>query len=260
MKTGEKIASERRQINYTQEQLADYMEVTRQTVSKWESDLAYPETDKIIKLAGLFHCTTDYLLCESVTDRGTKSGEAGSSASLNLHFDLAGIVYEHKSKKSLWGLPLIDVNWGLRRKARGIIAVGIRAEGVVSIGMIPVGVFSFGVLPLGLFSVGAIALGLLFSCGAVCLGAFAVGAVAIGLLAKGAVAVGLFSEGALAVARYGAIGDRAYGMVTSAKTYSAGTYFNETSPSMSFSDSAKKALQEVVPSVWAWLMNWFLAL
>jgi transcriptional regulator with XRE-family HTH domain len=54
MKTGEKIANERRQINYTQEQLADYMEVTRQTVSKWESDLAYPETDKIIKLAGLF--------------------------------------------------------------------------------------------------------------------------------------------------------------------------------------------------------------
>jgi hypothetical protein len=90
------------------------------------------------------------------------------------------------------------------------------------------------VLPLGLFSVGAIALGLLFSCEAVCLGASALGAVAIGLLSKGVVAVGLFSEGALAVARYGAIGDRAYGMAASAKTYSAGTYLNEIPPSMSF--------------------------
>lgn len=195
-----------------------------------------------------------------MTDRGTKSGEVGSAASLNLHLDLAEIVYECKSKKSLWGPPLIDVNWGLKRKARGIIAVGIRAEGVISIGMIPVGVFSFGVLPLGLFSVGAIASGLLFSCGAVCLGAFAVGAVAIGLLSKGAVAIGLFSEGALAIGRFGAIGDHAYGMVTSAKTYSGGTYFNEISPSMSMSSAAKNALKEVVPTFWSWLMNWFLAL
>jgi len=35
----------------TQDQLAESLEVTRQTISKWESDLAFPETAKISKLA-----------------------------------------------------------------------------------------------------------------------------------------------------------------------------------------------------------------
>jgi transcriptional regulator with XRE-family HTH domain len=260
MYTGEKIANERRKINYTQEQLADYMDVTRQTVSKWETDLAYPETDKIIKMARLFHCTTDYLLCDSVTDEGAARSQADNSHQINIHFGLSTFEYEHKSKKTLLGLPLVDVCLSLKKKAKGVIAIGIRAEGIVSIGIIPIGIISFGVLPLGLFSIGAIALGLFFSCGAICFGAMAIGAIAIGLLSKGAVAIGLFSEGALAIGRFGAIGDHAYGMVTSAKTYSGGTYFNEISPSMSMSSAAKNALKEVVPTFWSWLMNWFLAL
>ncbi len=33
-----------------------------QAISKWESNAAYPETDKLIRMCRLFHCTTDYLL------------------------------------------------------------------------------------------------------------------------------------------------------------------------------------------------------
>ena len=50
MKIGEKIAKARKDINLTQDQLAELLDVTRQTISKWESNLAYPETSKIAKL------------------------------------------------------------------------------------------------------------------------------------------------------------------------------------------------------------------
>lgn len=53
MTTGEKISKLRRENNYTQEQLAELLGVSRQAISKWESSLAYPETDKLISWAAL---------------------------------------------------------------------------------------------------------------------------------------------------------------------------------------------------------------
>ena len=69
MTLGEKIAKERKDLHYTQEQLADILGVSRQSVSKWESDIAYPETDKLIELGKLFDCSMDYLLKEEVTEK-----------------------------------------------------------------------------------------------------------------------------------------------------------------------------------------------
>ena len=54
MTLGEKIAKQRKGLNYTQEQLAEILSVSRQSVSKWESGLAYPETDKLLKMGRLF--------------------------------------------------------------------------------------------------------------------------------------------------------------------------------------------------------------
>ena len=48
--------------NLSQEALADKMNVSRQTVSKWESGAAYPEVEKLAALADFFHCTLDQLL------------------------------------------------------------------------------------------------------------------------------------------------------------------------------------------------------
>lgn len=64
MKTGEKIARARKDINLTQDQLAELLEVTRQTISKWESDLTFPETAKIAKLSKVLNVSCDYLLKE----------------------------------------------------------------------------------------------------------------------------------------------------------------------------------------------------
>lgn len=62
MTTGEKLQSLRKQNNYTQEELADIMNVSRQSVSRWESDIAFPETEKLITLSKLYKCSIDYLL------------------------------------------------------------------------------------------------------------------------------------------------------------------------------------------------------
>ncbi len=47
--------------NMTQEDLAEKMNISRQTVSKWELDTAQPEMDKAIELCRLFNCTLDNL-------------------------------------------------------------------------------------------------------------------------------------------------------------------------------------------------------
>ncbi len=69
MTLGEKIVKQRKELNYTQEQLADILGVSRQSISKWESDIAYPETDKLIELGKLFSCSMDYLLKDEVTEK-----------------------------------------------------------------------------------------------------------------------------------------------------------------------------------------------
>ena len=69
MTLGEKLSKLRKEYNYTQEQLADVLGVSRQSISKWESDIAYPETEKLIELGKLFECSMDYLLKDDVTEK-----------------------------------------------------------------------------------------------------------------------------------------------------------------------------------------------
>ena len=69
MTLGEKIVKQRKELNYTQEQLADILGVSRQSISKWKSDIAYPETEKLIELGKLFDCSMDYLLKEDITEK-----------------------------------------------------------------------------------------------------------------------------------------------------------------------------------------------
>ena len=64
MTTGEKIAMLRKKKDLTQEQLAEILKVSRQSVSRWEMDVAFPETEKLIKLSKLLDCSIDFLLSE----------------------------------------------------------------------------------------------------------------------------------------------------------------------------------------------------
>lgn len=65
MKLSEKIQSLRTDQEWSQGDLAERLDVSRQSVSKWETGQSVPDLDKIIKIADLFGVTTDYLLRES---------------------------------------------------------------------------------------------------------------------------------------------------------------------------------------------------
>ncbi len=58
----EKITILRKQNGWSQEDLAEQLDVSRQSVSKWESGTSIPDLDKILKLSNLFGVSTDYLL------------------------------------------------------------------------------------------------------------------------------------------------------------------------------------------------------
>ena len=68
MTTGKRLANLRKEYGYTQETLGEHLGVSKQAVSKWESDVTFPETDKLILLSKLFNTSIDYMLCNDIDD------------------------------------------------------------------------------------------------------------------------------------------------------------------------------------------------
>ena len=58
----DKIIELRKKAGYSQEELAEKMGVSRQSVSKWEGALSIPDLDKILLMSEIFGVSTDYLL------------------------------------------------------------------------------------------------------------------------------------------------------------------------------------------------------
>lgn len=67
MSLGTNISYLRKQKKITQEQLAEIMNVTRQTVSRWESDEITPELSKLVNMSELFSCKLDALVKEELS-------------------------------------------------------------------------------------------------------------------------------------------------------------------------------------------------
>lgn len=62
MNIADRIQYLRKQKGYSQEELADKVGVSRQAVSKWESEQTTPDLEKVIAMSELFEVTTDYIL------------------------------------------------------------------------------------------------------------------------------------------------------------------------------------------------------
>lgn len=252
MTFGEKLSKLRKEYNYSQEQLAGILGISRQSISKWESNIAYPETDKLIKMGQLFECSMDYLLNEAVTEKqGTQPIEKECFGDL-----FKAQSFERKSEKMIFGMPLYHIGknahgfFAIGLKARGVFALGLMSRGIVSVGLLSLGVISIGNLTLGLISAGIFSFGL-FAAGAFALGLFAIGAIGIGLVSFGALSIGCFSTGALAIGKYAAIGDHAHGMIAIGKTVADGSVYRHIGD-ITTADIAKVIdwLDENVP---AWL-------
>lgn len=62
----DKILYLRKKIGYTQEELAEKLNVSRQSISKWESAQSIPDVTKIMEMSKLFSVSTDYLLKDEI--------------------------------------------------------------------------------------------------------------------------------------------------------------------------------------------------
>ena len=206
MTFSEKLMDLRRKSGLSQEQLADRLGVTRQSVSKWESGTAMPELVKLISLSDIFGVSVDYLVKDYLEEPESAGGGEDLSAQQAVRLEkkvdeltnyVKGRVYRFDSKTRIGGLPLVSIRFGFTRNgrvsienvARGVIAIGNCAVGVVAVGIIGVGLLSFGVVSLGLLALGFVAAGLL-----------SFGIAALGVLALGVSAVGIYAGGVAAIA------------------------------------------------------------
>ena len=112
MKLGERLYNYRRKKRLSQEDVAAKLNVTRQTVSKWETDQTLPDLDKIESICELFEISTDELLKgkkEEITtvinNENKKKKAIVVSASIFLYF--LGIIWIILSEE------LLNLNDGL---------------------------------------------------------------------------------------------------------------------------------------------------
>ncbi|NLO08886.1 MAG: helix-turn-helix transcriptional regulator [Clostridiales bacterium] len=209
MRLGDKLIQLRRERGYSQEQLANMLDISRQSVSKWEADQSIPEISELIMISDIFNVSVDSLLREDIEilplDKRHEKLEAANNSNIvsdNYSSRAYGYgFYEYKSKIKVFGIPLVHVKTGY----------GIQvAKGIIAIGNISIGVISMGGISIGGLCLGGIGLGLLAFAG-LALGGIAIGGGAIGILAFGGMAIGMYSIGGVALASEIAVGGLANG-------------------------------------------------
>ena len=259
MQFHEKLQQLRRECGFSQEDLAEKLSVSRQAISKWESGSAYPEIEKLIQLSEIFGVTLDSLMKEGPIEY-QRGGRYTADFSFHRPFWGRPWGYEYKSKRTLFGLPLVHINVGFGiRSAKGVLAIGTIARGFVSIGLVSVGLLSIGLLSLGLLAFGTFALGLLAAFGGIAIGTVAVGAIALGVVTLGAMAIGMFSTGALAIGSHIAVGYHAYGHIAVGEAVASGARtFLEPSGNFSLISRAEvqAAIREEFPNLWNGIVRW----
>lgn len=66
MNIGEKLKNARNVSQYTQERIAEELQVSRQTISSWENNRSYPDIISLIKLSNLYKISLDSLLKDDI--------------------------------------------------------------------------------------------------------------------------------------------------------------------------------------------------
>ncbi len=93
----DKIINERKKNGWSQEELADMLGVSRQSVSKWESAQSIPDLQKILKMAEVFNVSTDYLLKEDM-EPDTNATPASYSENTDTFTPLRRVSMEEASE------------------------------------------------------------------------------------------------------------------------------------------------------------------
>lgn len=118
MNMADRIQYLRKTKGISQEELADKVGVSRQAVSKWESEQSTPDLEKVIVMSDFFGITTDYILkgIEPITDKEQKSKELtgrilyiSSTAFVAIGLFCAfGVWYAEQTMEAVWGSMIIQ--------------------------------------------------------------------------------------------------------------------------------------------------------
>ena len=95
----DKIIKLRKKNGMSQEELAEKINVSRQSVSKWEGAQSIPDLDKIIQMSELFGVTTDYLLKDDIEEEEFSGVDVPTVKKISL--EEANAYVEHKKRSSL---------------------------------------------------------------------------------------------------------------------------------------------------------------
>lgn len=140
--------------NMTQEVLADKLNVSRQTISKWEMDAANPEMDKALELCKVFNCSLDNLFRDEMDKRSDKYTDLRietvpgfryvehTVVSTDPEGDALDRVYKYAKENGVedakvigWDFPNVSIEQTNVFKMHGYTAAWILPEGVTPEGL-----------------------------------------------------------------------------------------------------------------------------
>lgn len=136
MNFGENLQNLRKISHISQEELAEKLNVSRQAISKWESNDCYPETEKLLKICELFNCSMDTLL---------KGKIGNSNSSSKKEYD---DIMSRFSKGVSIGLFLILIGVTILLSVIGIIPNESLKEKYIITGVVITLIFTLFALPI----------------------------------------------------------------------------------------------------------------
>ena len=138
MNIGDKLSELRKQKGFSQEHVASLLNVTRQSVSKWENSIALPETQKLIELSSLYEVSLDYLVKDDLESiQSVSQIESKSISRLNFS-TVIGLLYA--GLELLFSLlPIIHIETGV---SSNFVRPFSPSEGFQSLSMIQMLTFS----------------------------------------------------------------------------------------------------------------------
>ena len=138
----DKLMELRKKSGWTQEELGEKLDVSRQSVSKWEGAQAFPDMNKIVKMSELFGVSTDYLLKDDIEEEKDIGSDTEKESVRQISMEEAGRFIKLKigaAKKTALGVflcimspvPLITLNAMWDTKMMSISEDAVSGAGVI---------------------------------------------------------------------------------------------------------------------------------
>lgn len=129
MEFSEKLQKLRKEKNITQEGLADKLNVSRQAVSKWESGLAYPDTEKLIQISKIFEVSLDELINDDCIKN--KDNDNKKLSFMEIFNDCLDFI--SKSINMFWSMKLLE-------KIKFLLEMGFLALIILGVAILSTGI------------------------------------------------------------------------------------------------------------------------